>query len=218
MTHKNITSGVKAIGLYPLNPQAIPETAFAPSILTEAPAPPVSHDVGKENSQPRVSTRPITPEPSTSTVREKGIEQTPNRPSGRFDPVAYGNSSSLDDDEHHVPLAQVKRTAFQQLMPTPTKNTEKTLTVRGKAINFRGTPVTKDLFGKNREEKITKKSSAPKGRNSTKQKQAGWYCHDWELDEVTDMRQCCKCGKWYHEECVGLSTDDTDVFECPHGC
>lgn len=46
MTHSNITSGFKATGLYPFNPQAIPETAFAPSILTEAPAP----DGAQENA------------------------------------------------------------------------------------------------------------------------------------------------------------------------
>ncbi|CAB3233470.1 unnamed protein product [Arctia plantaginis] len=46
MTHSNFTSGFKATGLYPFNPQAIPETAFAPSILTEAPAP----DGAQENA------------------------------------------------------------------------------------------------------------------------------------------------------------------------
>ncbi|KAK9872721.1 hypothetical protein WA026_019502 [Henosepilachna vigintioctopunctata] len=35
MTYDNITSGFKATGLYPLNVDAIPETAFAPSMLTE---------------------------------------------------------------------------------------------------------------------------------------------------------------------------------------
>lgn len=45
MTHNNIISGFKATGLFPLNPRAIPETAFAPSILTEVPAPLVSDDV-----------------------------------------------------------------------------------------------------------------------------------------------------------------------------
>ncbi|KAK9737292.1 hypothetical protein QE152_g10839 [Popillia japonica] len=101
-------------------------------------------------------------------------------------------------------------------MPTSVKNSEKTLTVRRKAINYRETPVTKDLFDKNKEEKKLKTTS--KDRSGTKQKQASWYCDGCELDEVADMRQCCKCGKWYHEACVGLSTDDTDDFERPDGC
>lgn len=213
MTHNNITSGFKATGLYPLNPQAIPEIAFAPSLLTEAP--PVSDEVDKENSQPHVSPRPITPNPSTSTIQEKIIEQFPNRPPGKFYRMVYRSSSS-DDDEDDVPLAQLKKTAFQQLMPTPVKNTEKTPTIRRKAINYRGTPVTKDLFDKNNKE--NKQTSTFKDRSGTKQNQASWYCHGCGDDKMADMRQCPNCGKWYHEECVGLTADDTDNFECPDGC
>lgn len=39
MTHNKILSGFKTTGLYPFNPQAIPKTALAPSILAEATAP-----------------------------------------------------------------------------------------------------------------------------------------------------------------------------------
>ncbi|XP_045767620.1 MFS-type transporter clz9-like [Maniola jurtina] len=52
MTHNNITSGFKATGLFPLNSQAISETAYASSLLTEAH---VSYRVDKENSHPRFS-------------------------------------------------------------------------------------------------------------------------------------------------------------------
>lgn len=46
MTHANITSGFRATGLYPLDPSVIPETAFAPSILTNrASAPPTNDDI-----------------------------------------------------------------------------------------------------------------------------------------------------------------------------
>ena len=62
------------------------------------------------------------------------------------------------------------------------------------------------------------KTSNLKGRSDTKQKQVSWYCHGCEEDKMADMKQCAKCGKWYHEECVGLSADDTDTFECPDGC
>lgn len=44
MTHNNITSGFRATGLYPFNSQVLPETAFAPSIVTEVPAPDVEED------------------------------------------------------------------------------------------------------------------------------------------------------------------------------
>lgn len=37
MTHSNIVNGFRAVGLYPFNPEAIPDTAFAPSIITVKP-------------------------------------------------------------------------------------------------------------------------------------------------------------------------------------
>ncbi|KAL7635492.1 UNVERIFIED_CONTAM: hypothetical protein RMT77_014561 [Armadillidium vulgare] len=132
MTHNNIISGFRATGLYPLNPQAIPETSVAPSLLTEAPAPPVSDDVNKVNSPPLFS-----PRSPTSRIEEEGIGQTPNKRPGSFYRRVYCSSSS-DDDEDHVPLAEIKRTVFKQLMPTPVKNTEKTPIVRRKALNYRG--------------------------------------------------------------------------------
>ncbi|CAB3259083.1 unnamed protein product [Arctia plantaginis] len=39
MTHTNIVNGFKATGLYPYKPEAIPEEAFAPSVLSEIPYP-----------------------------------------------------------------------------------------------------------------------------------------------------------------------------------
>ena len=50
-------------------------------------------------------------------------------------------------------------------MPTPVKDTSKTPTTRKKAINYRGTPVTKNLFCTN--EKTNKNTlTAKKGKTS----------------------------------------------------
>lgn len=138
MTHNNIISGFRATGLFPLNPQAIPETAFAPSLLTEIPAPPVSDDVNKENKQHLVSPKPLTATTSTSRMGEE-IGQTPKRQTGTI-------YCSSDDDEDNVSLATIKRTVFKQLMPSPVQNTKQTAVVRRKALNYRGTPVIQDLF------------------------------------------------------------------------
>lgn len=214
MTHSNITSGFRATGLYPFNPHAIPETAFAPSVLSEAPAP-VPDVMDVENSPPRFSSRPTaseTPQPSTS-MQEQRIDHTPKRSSKMFYRMVYGSSSS--DDEDNVPLAQVKGASFKQLLPTPAKNTEKTPTVRRKAINYRGTPVTRDLFNKKKIEKKTSKMKKTKGAESSKENRESWYCHACKQEEETAMRMCCKCSKWYHEECVGLTEEDDDDFECP---
>lgn len=65
--------------------------------------------------------------------------------------------SDLVDD---VPLSKLKgRTHFHHLMPTPIKATEKTPTIRKKAINYRGTPVTKELFSQNKTKEKCAKSS-----------------------------------------------------------
>lgn len=37
MTQSNIINGFRAVGLYPFDPEVIPESAFAPSVLTERP-------------------------------------------------------------------------------------------------------------------------------------------------------------------------------------
>ncbi|XP_026318758.1 uncharacterized protein LOC113229402 [Hyposmocoma kahamanoa] len=135
MTHSNITSGFRATGLFLLNPEAIPETAFAPSVLTEVPAPMVPEN--QENLHPN------SPRPSTSTSFQKNldfsnktpvkrsetsattsdaIELTPARPTGRdlHRLVCFSDS----DDEDDVPLSLLnKKTPIYQLMPTPVKIT-----------------------------------------------------------------------------------------------
>ncbi|CAK1579155.1 unnamed protein product [Parnassius mnemosyne] len=56
------------------------------------------------------------------------------------------------------------------------------------------------------------------GRSDTKQVQASWDCHGCEEDKIDVRRQFSECSKWCHEECVGLSADDTDNFGCTDGC
>lgn len=324
MTHSNITSGFKATGLYPLNPQAIPETAFAPSILTEAPAqdgaqenapalehphaqapesgdttpsilseastpdrdqeniPPINSDqqesLKSAASSPSILTQiPIAsvslpnispvdclrPETPRQTKQSPAIASTSTGKVSRESIVkrsyyrtVYGTSSSSDESDD-LPLSRVKRNDFYDLLPTPVKIKTCTPTVRRKAINYRGTPVTKDLFDKYNQEKIKskevkgnkrkknkqdenltdiktgrkektkfKKTLNPKKgkvvsakKSSELQKQVSWYCHACKEDRMDDaMRQCSLCSKWYHEECVGLTAEDTDVFQCPDGC
>lgn len=55
MTHNNIVNGFKATGLYPWDPSAIPEEAFAPSMLTELTAAQLSN---KDNNSLAVPNSP----------------------------------------------------------------------------------------------------------------------------------------------------------------
>lgn len=61
------------------------------------------------------------------------------------------------------------------------------------------------------------KESTTKDNRGTSQNQTNWYYDGCEEDRMADMRQCSKCGKWYHEECVGFSVEYTDDFKCPDG-
>lgn len=89
MTHSNITSGFQATGLYPFNPNAIPEIAFGPSAVTEVPASLTLdtvdetnlqssnsstllalENVNKENLQPFKSPRLL----AIDTVHEKNLQ------------------------------------------------------------------------------------------------------------------------------------------------
>ncbi|CAG9560089.1 unnamed protein product [Danaus chrysippus] len=274
------------------NKQLIPETAFAPSVLTEAPAPDdhqenvpaldypraqtpecgnttptflseaSTPDLDQENVPPIDSQQRKTPEssdrsPSILTqipisdvlrgnispvdcLRSTTSEQAYQSPAiaststGQISRVPtmkrsyyrtiYGTSSSSDASDD-LPLNQIKRYEFYDLLPTPAKDQTKTPTLRQKAINYRGTSVTKDLFDKfNEEKKNRKKAKTVSAKKSTtikgtSQKQVSWYCHACEEDRMDDaMRQCSQCFKWYHEQCVGLSMEDTDDFQCPGGC
>lgn len=49
----------------------------------------------------------------------------------------------------------------------------------------------------------------------TSSTKASWYCFLCSIDAVADMRPCIKCGRYVHEDCVGLSAHDEEVFICP---
>lgn len=72
MTHGSITSVFKATGLNPLNPQALPETDFDPSLLLEVPAP-IAGPVDGENSQLRIYHELMNSKISISTAQEERI-------------------------------------------------------------------------------------------------------------------------------------------------
>lgn len=85
------------------------ETVFAASILSEVSAPPISNDIYTENLQPVVSPSPMAPEllseSSSTTIPENRIEQTPK------------DSTSSDDDQDHVPLAEINQNIILCLDP-----------------------------------------------------------------------------------------------------
>ncbi|CAG4946405.1 unnamed protein product [Parnassius apollo] len=42
-----------------------------------------------------------------------------------------------------------------------------------------------------------------------------WYCFICGTEELLDMRLCISCKRYVHEECVGLTINDSENFMCP---
>lgn len=68
MTQTNITNGFKATGLYPLDPDIIPDDAYAPSIVTERPFPETLQD--NTTSEPLISVHVSPPASQFNEVSE----------------------------------------------------------------------------------------------------------------------------------------------------
>ncbi len=58
------------------------------------------------------------------------------------------------------------------------------------------------------------KRKAPSKKTSSK-KTESWYCAVCCVDAVKEMRLYAICGLYVHEECVGLTKEDTDLFVFP---
>lgn len=231
MTPSNIKSGFRATGIYPFNPNILPDEAYAPSTVTEinihfegnSCTEPAHVDVSQNNSnqQPECSRAPILP----CHEEEELVEEILG------DVIDHSSSSSLDD-------------SFKSLLPTPQKEVARA-TKRKASINCRAIELKKSLFPKSSRTHLPKKASCTKGKisytkenasKSCKQKhqarthserlpkastsapdqnQESWYCDLCKEDRVIDMRKCKLCKKYFHEECVGLTANDTDDFVCP---
>ncbi|KAJ8865596.1 hypothetical protein PR048_033116 [Dryococelus australis] len=175
----NIISCFKACGLFPLNPEAIPETVFAQSILREVPVQLESDATDKEPILPSNPPRPLTserfPEASDSSNIIPGnlkrlhsstptsavnvqLNETQAKLAIRVSHHTVTSDSNNDDYYNDVPLSQLQaKTSLQQLMQTPIKTNETSAIIRAKAINYSGKPVPKELFdGNNKNEKSVK--------------------------------------------------------------
>lgn len=186
MTPENIQSGFRATGLYPFDPSAIPDCAFAPSLVSELPLPANI----LENKSQTEETSDSDDNIALATLKQK-LQKA--------------------NDEH---VAKTLNMSFQELLPTPHNKNSKIKKVRRKAINYKAQKVTKDLF--NNETTCTStipctskvKPSVPASQPES------WYCPACGEDKQIDMRMCIICSKYYHEERVGIAADDSSDFVC----
>lgn len=238
-TPTNVMAGFRATGIFPYDPNIIPDVAFAPSEITERHLSPTGSPI-----------RTSTPTNTKKTAQ-------------RFQPDDSSSLSSNENFSLHDSSSSSENNAsssFKDILITPEIESTKAVTVRKKSLNYRAQKVTKALFQKNKNEvkkiehnvniqrkkqndklkaseskknkklqiTINKKSyekhqqeeqsrPGPSGLQSKKTKQPeSWFCNVCLEDVVKDMRLCVKCTRYVHEECVGLTSADKDIrFVCP---
>ncbi|KAF5281134.1 hypothetical protein FQR65_LT03000 [Abscondita terminalis] len=176
------------------------------------------------------------PQPSTSGfVRKRPLMN--NTLHKRINLNSFQEEDEFESNDK-IPLANLKsketKSPFQELMPTPNVSVIKNKP-RRKAIDYKGQRITKDIFNNREETKENEKSKIqkrkrlkPKIKNLKKKLRAvrdkgkakktkvspdtDWYCHACKEGRLSDMRQYVRCMNWYHEECVGLTNTDKEIF------
>lgn len=60
-------------------------------------------------------------------------------------------------------------------------------------------------------------TSKPMTKKNPKEKadEQDWYCAVCQMHEISDMRLCSVCRQYVHEDCVGLTKENKDIFVCP---
>lgn len=154
MSPQNLMAGFRATGIYPFNPNAIPETAFAPSVLTERTTRelnlqqdnPVSENSRNNGADSDWSDSDLVPlsdylktplQTSSSDINQHPAPSCSNQPENlELSPVV---DQPLSKDNEIL-----NTSSFTELLPTPEIKTA--ANPRRKAINSSAQVVTRDLF------------------------------------------------------------------------
>ena len=143
--------------------------------------------------------------------------------------------STTQQNNSKTEVTSKTSSSFTDLLPTPEIKIANV--PRRPAINSRAQVVTKDLFktqiskmkplaiSTTEKHKIKPekgnygcyKCSKKNKVETSSERQQSWYCFLCERDSVLDMRKCCVCQMYVHEECAGLSKNDKEAFVC-HCC
>ena len=159
MTQGNMKNSFRATGIFPFNPHAIHEEAFAPSIVTEQPSPntqmihTITKDEHKDKHLMAGSSNPQQKE-RQQHCRCSSISSSDSCSSedSTLNPEDDSGSDESDDPEATKNTSQNR--SFEVLLPTPEKN-RKTTRLTKPAINSRGVVLKKTFFeGKNGTESV----------------------------------------------------------------
>ena len=109
---------------------------------------------------------------------------------------------------------------FSKLMVT-SKVTKRKI-IRKKSLTYKAQVLSKELFfdkgsttrsvtSSVKKAKKRKKSAANKNKATS---DISWYCPACEKNTALSMRMSKKYNEWYHEDGVGLDSDDNEDFFC----
>lgn len=215
MSIDNITNGFRSTGIYPYNPNAIAETAFAPSLPThqENPYPdaPISDISSSSDEEDNLPLMRLKLQKSMEYESGSGTVPETSEASSSFPASILPSSSSKIS-----PACSSKENTFHSILPTPEGKLKKiTSTPRRKAINHKAQTLCRDLFSDKNEENIPLSSRSSK-KNVEKQPEVteSWMCSICHEDFEADMRRCTSCNLWAHEECIGYTAEDNEDFVC----
>lgn len=196
MTPENIVSGFRATGLFPLNPDAIPDAAFAPSLVTQRPLP---HEINESLPSSDDENVPL----ATLIRRSKPIPQQSSPPKTMN--TSFQEMLPTPTDGKNVGETRVRRKALNYRAQQVTKS----LFTEGHSQATREYPTSKLSVPSTSKQR----TSIPQS-TCNQATQESWLCAACETEDQLDMRMCAKCFTWYHEECVGLEPNDDEEFQC----
>lgn len=226
ITPENIINGFRATGLFPLNPDAIHHSAFAPSLVTQREMP---NNIQEENHE----------QSDADSVAEEDVDDSSDEENIPLSILARRVNLIPEHSSPEKKQDAVNK-SFDELLPTPINKKDEVKT-RKKAINYKAQQVTRDLFNSAIQTSASCSTPSVPSPSTSKQlkkstfedsvNQPGtsrctskqfdndnvnqsWFCVACRTSDQLDMRMCVKCLTWYHEECVGLNSNDLDNFEC----
>lgn len=166
VTPANIKAGFAATGIFPFNPEAISEVAYAPSDVTQR---------KNELTEPFVApTRAVSPRAGPSNIRKRQItpsscNSSDDDRSGKENTPPFMDTS---DSEGDIPLKELlNKSSITEMLETPDKiSKSKTTNLRQKAINSRALVVKKAVFNEIATSEFTTmpKATTPKAMSKPK--------------------------------------------------
>lgn len=167
VTPSNICSGFKATGIYPFDPTAIPDEAFAPSVLTFQPHRLAGDNTNNDNEEPQPLKQPDNTGKTTTSrkthlvpsdicgKKKKKVSsknQEHDSETSLSDSQSYSEHDSTTDEIDVTDNSEVEQSqtspSISDILRTPNfkKQTNINATGRRKALNYRGQKIVASLF------------------------------------------------------------------------